>query len=196
MHQRFAAARQTEEAIANSNLEGARSSVHVISELDEPDVLPVWKPYIAEIRNAARQVESATDIVGAAHTMGTLALQCANCHTAIKARVTFADEPRPSDDPKLASRMLGHQWAAMQMWEGLIGPSTERWTAGARALATSPLDLVAQAPNPAFAADDDVARVRLYARRANAATSNDARAAVFGDLLATCAHCHALLRDR
>ncbi|CAN5899043.1 hypothetical protein BH11MYX2_BH11MYX2_11100 [soil metagenome] len=197
MHLRFAAAQQTEQAIAASDLERARTNAHVISELDEPEALAVWQPYIVDIRNAARQVESAGDVIAAAHTMGTLGMKCAQCHVAIKARVKFPEQPRPSDDPKLAPQMLGHQWAAVQMWEGLIGPSNERWNAGAQALTAVPLNIVAQATTPAFAGDvDDVARIRLYARRAVKATSDDARAAVFGDLLATCAHCHAILRDR
>ena len=93
--------------------------------------------------------------------------------------------------------MLGHQWAAAQMWQGLIGPSDERWRAGAHALTQAPLHIVAAAVTPNSELDiDDIARVRLYARRAEAAGSQDARGDIFGALLATCAHCHAVLRDR
>jgi cytochrome c5 len=57
--------------------------------------------------------------------------------------------------------------------------------------------MVAMSVTPTSDLDvDDVARVRLYARRALAAQSQGARAEVFGQLLETCAHCHATLRDR
>jgi hypothetical protein len=36
----------------------------------------------------------------------------------------------------------------------------------------------------------------MLGRRALAGRSNDERAEVFGELLVTCAHCHAVLRDR
>ncbi len=98
---------------------------------------------------------------------------------------------------KLAVQMPGHQWAAAQMWRGLIGPSDERWIAGARALATVRLTSVAQSVTPASELDvDDLARIRLYANRALTAKPQEARAELFGTLLTTCTHCHAVLRDR
>jgi hypothetical protein len=91
--------------------------------------------------------------------------------------------------------MADHQWAAMQIWEGLIGPSDERWRVGATALTTVPLNIVAQAVTPTSPVDvDDVALVRLYATRALTVAPQE-RAALFGTLLAACAHCHSLLRD-
>jgi len=49
---------------------------------------------------------------------------------------------------------------------------------------------------PEQGVSDDVARVRLLARRALAATTIDARANLYGELLATCAGCHMTIRDR
>jgi len=193
MHARFAAARRMEESIARSDLDGAHVEAHLLAELDEPDALPVWRPYIDNIRAAAHQVELATGLGSAATLAAGMGRSCARCHEAIKAHITFPAEPRPSGVP----RMREHQWAAVQMWKGLIGPSDERWLEGAQALTTVPLNLVAMSVTPTSELDvDDVARVRLYARRALAAQSQDARAEVFGQLLATCAHCHATLRDR
>lgn len=72
--------------------------------------------------------------------------------------------------------MVSHQRAVEQMWQGLIAPSDARWLAGARALTRAPLHIVAQAVTPRSELDvDDVARIRLYARLAEAAASQDAR---------------------
>jgi hypothetical protein len=197
MHVRFAAAERLELAIAHSDLPGAHAEAHALTELDEPDALPAWRPYFESIRDAARQVEAAPGVVSAARLAAVLGQRCASCHQAIGARINFPAEPAPPSDPHLAIQMVGHQWAAAQMWQGLIGPSDARWRAGAHALTLAPLHIVAQAVTPSSELDiDDIARVRLHARRAEAAGSLDAHADIFGALLATCAHCHAVLRDR
>lgn len=197
MHVRFAAASRIQEAIAFSDLERARDEAHQIAALDESEVLLTWQPYFDSVRDAARQVELSRSHVDAARLAAALGQRCANCHVAIGARVTFPVERRPADGPKLAVQMPGHQWAAAQMWYGLIGPSEERWLAGARALATVRLTTVAQSVTPASELDvDDLARIRLYANRALTAKPQDVRAELFGTLLTTCAHCHAVLRDR
>lgn len=197
MHVRFGAALRLEQAIAHGDLDRAHAEAHALAALDDPEVLPVWRPYFEAIREAARQVEAAGGAVAAARLTATLGRRCARCHEAIAARIAFPAEPAPPGDPKLVIQMLGHQWAAAQMWQGLIGPSDGRWLAGARALAAAPLNIVAQGVTPTSPREiDDVARIRLYANRAIAAASQDARADLFGSMLATCAHCHAVLRDR
>lgn len=197
MHQRFTAAQRLELSVVHGDLAGAHADAHELAELDQPDALARWQPYFAAIRDAAREIEAAPGIVGAARLTATLGRRCARCHEAIDARIAFPAEPRPPGDPKLVLQMVSHEWAAEQMWQGLIGPSDARWLAGARALSQAPLHIVAQAVTPSSELDiDDVARIRLYARRAQAAGSQDARADLFGTMLGTCAHCHALLRDR
>lgn len=197
MHARFGAARRIEQAIAFSDLARAQSEARYLAALEETDLLPAWRPYVDAIRGAALELDRASDVMAAARLAALVGDRCASCHEAIAAKVAFPDEPPPVTTPTLAARMLGHQWAATRMWEGLIAPSEERWQAGARALTTVPLAMVAQAATPDSPLDiDDVARVRLYAQRALTPQPRAARAELFGTLLATCAHCHAVLRDR
>lgn len=197
MHQRFESARRIEQSIAFSDLDRAHREAHELATFDEPDVLLTWRPYFDAVRDAARQVELSGSVGDAARRAATLGRRCADCHDAIAARITFPVDARPPDDPRLAARMLGHQWAATQMWFGLIGPADDRWLTGARALTTVPLTIVAQGVTPSSELDvDDVARVRLYANRALGAMPREERAELFGTLLSTCAHCHAVLRDR
>jgi len=197
MHARYAAARTLTEAVARSDLEAAHRSATTLAALDEPDALPAWRPYVVSVQAAGRAVLASASISAAARTAATLGERCASCHVAIQARIVFAPEPRPLDDPGLAREMLRHGWAANQLWQGLIAPSDERWNAGAQALSTAPLGEVAQHGIPGFDDDiDDTARVRLFATRALTARDPGSRAALYGDLLATCAHCHGILRDR
>jgi hypothetical protein len=196
MHARYAAARQLEQAVARSDLESAHANARAIVALDEPDLLRIWQPYVIGVRSAARQIELAGDSSVAALRLGELGQRCAECHEATHAPIQMQDDPRPVDDPH-ASRMLGHQWAALRMWEGLIAPSQARWNEGALALTTVPLNLVAEAVTPTHEDDvDDVAKIRSYARLAPAATTDARKAQLFGALLESCAHCHAVLRDR
>jgi hypothetical protein len=196
MHARFAAAQRMQVAIARSDLDQARVEARVLVRLDEPNIVESWRPYIDEIRAQARLVEGAPNVVLAAQGAANVGASCARCHEAINAHVKFRDEPRPDKSPRLALRMIDHQWGAMEMWKGLIGPSDERWSAGATALTEMPLNIVAQSVTPSSAQDvDDVSRIRLYARRA-LQTPREGRAKAYGDLLATCTHCHAILRDR
>jgi cytochrome c553 len=197
MHVRFTAATRIEQAIAHGDLDRAHSEARTLASLEEPEALPNWRPYFASIRDAAQQLAASTSVITAARLTATLGRRCGSCHEAIAARIPFPAEPAPPRDPHLAIQMVGHQWAAAQMWQGVIGPAPDRWLAGARALTTAPLNIVAQSVTPTSPDDiDDVARIRLLANRAVAPGSQDDRAELFGTMLATCAHCHAMLRDR
>jgi hypothetical protein len=196
MHDRFTFAHQIERALAHGNLPLARASARVVRNLDEPDALPEWLPFLLSVRDAARQVELADGPVAATTATGTLGMRCAQCHIAIGARVGFADSVTPDLDPNRALDMSSHQWAAELMWEGVIGPSPERWVRGAAALETAPLNNVATALTPRYEGDaDDVSRIRTFAHDARIQTTVEERAMLFGRMLGTCAHCHQVMRD-
>lgn len=192
MHARFSASRAIEQAIALGDLDRARAEARTIAELDEPEVLPQWQPYFQNIQAAARQLDASKDLVAAAKATAYLGGQCASCHVATSAKIVFAKDPAPTDQDRLAVQMAGHQWAAARMWDGLIGPSNERWLDGARKLAKSSLTITAESDQLGIA--DDAARVRLFANRALKTKIGD-RAALYGELLATCAQCHHAIRD-
>jgi mono/diheme cytochrome c family protein len=80
------------------------------------------------------------------------------------------------------------------MWEGLIGPSEDRWTAGAAELAEAPLTseeiLAAQTAPPWMS--ELAAHVHALGEQARGtpAMAWDTRSAVYGQFLSTCARCH------
>lgn len=193
MHARFVASRRAEQAIALGDLETARAEARTISELAiEPDVLPAWQRYLDNVRRAAAQVDASKDLAVAGRMTALLGSQCAKCHVATAAKIVFAKDPAPKDDPRLAARMASHQWAASRMWDGIVAPSEERWLEGARLLAKAPVTITAESDRLGIA--DDVARIRLYATRALTAKPGE-RAPLYGEILATCAHCHYAIRD-
>ena len=195
MHVRFGAAERIEQAIALGDIERANAEARTIVELDEPDVLPQWKPYLANVRAAATEIADARDPIAGARRTAELGSACARCHIAIGARISFPRDPAPPASHRLVPQMAGHQWAAQQMWRGVIAPSDERWLAGAHELADARLDIVAQAVTPWSVVDvDDIGRVRSMATTALAIEPSE-RASTFAGVLATCAHCHSILRD-
>ncbi len=104
----------------------------MIAKLDEPEVLSEWQPYVDNVIAEARQLELTKDTVAAANMMALVGRRCAQCHEALRARIKFPAEPAPIGDRKLATNIASHQWATSRMWEGLIGPSDDRWFEGAR----------------------------------------------------------------
>lgn len=198
MHQRFTATERMRTAIAVSDLLGAQREAQVVADLDEPDLLPVWKPYVEEIRASARAVVATHDPVAAARSMATLGRACAGCHQAAKAKPVVPRAEPPPSQPGLRGTMANHHWGAGLMWQGVVLPSDDRWQEGARALAAAPLTITAERDEPPheIGIADDVARIRMLARRAETTGALDDRAELYGELLGTCVRCHQTIRDR
>lgn len=198
MHERFAATNRMLYAISTSDLMRAQREAQLVADLDEPDLLPIWKPYVDDIRASARTVIETKDITAAADTMAWLGRACARCHQQASAKIAFKDDPAPPPAKELRTTMESHQWAANRMWQGLLAPSTERWNQGARALAAAPLAITAEVAEPphSLGIADDVSNIRILARRAQTTTELDARTDLYGELLGTCIQCHRTIRDR
>lgn len=193
MHARFASVQRIERGVVTNNLDEVRAGASVIASLDEPKALPAWQPYVSAMRDAGRNLMRAGDPVEAARLTAELGRQCGRCHQAIGAEIAFREPPRRDVGPTLHDTMQGHEWAVARMWEGVIAPSEERWARGAGALERAPLTYVAESGELGIA--DNVATIRQLARRAPALASHTERAALYGQLLATCAGCHATIRD-
>ena len=189
MHERFRAADAMELAIAQADLETGRREARAVDMLDEPDVSASSRPFLADVRTAAHRVAVAISLDAAADGVALVGRACGRCHEATGARVRF--ESAPAVEPKLGVNMAGHQLAARQLWEGLIGPSDPHWQDGARSLATFPPDVRSELLTRISANDlDDVSRIRMNATSAARTTAEDERAMLFGRVLAACAHCH------
>jgi len=194
MLEHFANVSELQRAIARGHLDDAKKHARWLASHDE-QLLDGWKPYVDEMRAAARAVADAADLPTAAALVSRLGLACSGCHVARSAIVTFAWAPAPDEDPALQVQMKRHQWAAARLWEGLVGPSDEMWSQGTSALAESKLDTFAAASGSKRG--DVVAlagQVRTLAKRATKLTVREERGKLYGELLSTCAGCHQLVR--
>jgi mono/diheme cytochrome c family protein len=196
MRDHFAAATELQRAVVMGRLSNAKELAHWLATHQMIE-LEGWAPYLEEMRFAATAIESASDVPTAGGQIGRLGRACSSCHEAQRAKVSFSAMTPPPVGNTFEIQMRRHQWAAERMWEGVIGPSEARWLAGARMLATSRLDVrktVHVKPN--INVIELAEKLRDAGKVAGEQNDADARAVFYGEMMATCAGCHAIVRPR
>lgn len=196
MRSHFVEGRAIRDAVAQGELEEAHSRLARVSAQAGPrDAPPSWGPPIAALRAAARDASEADDLPGTARGFGLFAARCADCHVATDADVEFESPRLPAPRGDAPAPMQRHQWAAEQMWQGLVGPAPERYRNGANVLAQAPLHSleIRVGRSPPLEVLRLAEHVRDVAGRAARAESQGERADLYGELLSTCASCHGQL---
>jgi len=181
------------DAVARGDLDGTRREANVLADLAADGSLdPAWRQKLDAMTAAADRIAKAPDLREASRDLGPLVTTCADCHSELgrpKPPVVGSPEDRASD---VRSHMRRHEWAAAQLWNGLVIPSGDAWREGALALSEAPLAPETLTPNeapmPQIVALAE--SVHHLGRKAQAAQKPDARAELFGDTMATCAECH------
>lgn len=196
MQEHFEAVREAERAVIRGDLATARDRGRWIAEHAEHPALAEWQPYVEAVRAAGRELAAASDLAMAAPRVAVLAQRCAACHEERAAIVTFDWEPEPPVATTLASVMARHRWAAERLWEGVVGPADARWSEGATSLAAVSFDTVLLGERGDASRLRDIAtKVKLLAGEAIRTEDHAKRVELYGQLLQTCASCHALTRD-
>jgi len=198
MRSHFLEGRAVRNALVRGELEDARTRLtQVAAEAGPVDAPPSWEPRLEAVRIAARDASQAEGLPQATRAFAALATRCADCHEATDARIEFEGLAVPQgEEPPV--QMERHQWAAERMWEGLIAPDAARYREGARVLAEAalhPLELRAGTAPP-LEVVQVAERARGVAGQASRAESQADRAALYGELLGTCAGCHGQLGAR
>ena len=142
-----------------------------------------WEPYVAQMQAAARDAADAADIAAAGTATADMALACGACHTAVAQITAFAFMGQP-EAAGVTGHMARHGWAMDRMWKGLIGPSNEAWMEGVQGFDESPLQ---------GGSEQTLALgMRIHELGAQGAEAADpaARAAIYAEMLTTCAGCH------
>jgi cytochrome c553 len=193
MREHFAQGVAARDAVIADRLGEARASfARLASERDPMDTPATWTPRLAALRELARRGASAHERAETAASLGELAVACGECHEATGARLPLARLEAAENAPTPLP-MGRHHWAAERMWEGLIAPERARFREGATVLAEAPLhpaELVAGS-SPPLAVVALAERTRTLAAEASQASSSPEQARLYGELLTTCAACHA-----
>ncbi|HJL17338.1 MAG TPA: hypothetical protein RMH99_16845 [Sandaracinaceae bacterium LLY-WYZ-13_1] len=192
MQEHFAEGTQIRDALTRGDLEEAQSTARTFSEREPTASFPPsWSTYVTNIRDAAGEVAEAEDLDQAALRFGAMANVCADCHGSVGASIELEAVPAPEGEDT-ATHMQRHQWALDRMWEGLVIPADDRWSAGAGALAEAPLHPHALAEDQTVPEDLAQLATRVHSLGTNASQTADAeqRAQLYGELSSTCHGCH------
>lgn len=197
MGEHFEQVTAAQRALIRGDLDEVRQVSRWLAEHQPVKGLPEgWEPYVEEMKVAARLAGEARTLRASAAATAAMARTCGKCHRGLgeKPRVPElgAKGLPPSDRIDTVPRMLRHQWAAEQMWVGLINPSEESWEAGSEVLADAPL-----APEEMTGDGRLTEGVRELAHTVREVGAEalevedwDRRALLYGEISATCALCH------
>jgi cytochrome c553 len=183
---------------AAGRLDGVRTEANELLARESGAGLPQdVENHLEELRIYAGLAARAPDVSSASSAVARVAAACGSCHKAMKRGPRYAVVAGPPDGATpLATRMIRHRWAADRLWDGLVGPSDASWSAGASALRDAPLftDELTHEVEQYEAVTKLAWTVHELGARANSAREQSVRAALYGELLGTCASCHSLLR--
>lgn len=143
------------------------------------------------IERLSLSLGTASGVDATAAATAALLSACADCHQAAGAAPALP-RPTPAGTRGIAGHMTGHQLAADLMLEGMLSPSAEAWTRGARQLRQSPLRAADFPVSTRIGGLMAAAEARLHemAGSAAAAPDREARTAIYATLLTRCAECH------
>ena len=151
-------------------------------------------PRQAALKSVASRLAGATTLQVAAEAMGELAVSCGSCHADVGIL-----PPPPSDPPNgdaWESAMARHSWAADEMWTGLVWKSDARFRQAVAVWNATPLAQPHTSDDKRFTPEvlslED--RVHDLAEQAASKMEPSRRAALYGEMLAACSACHALVR--
>jgi cytochrome c553 len=175
------------DALIRGDLKTLRRRITELTLQPLPPAAPAsWEPFDTQLREAARNMETVTNLNDAALAMASVAKSCGSCHAAAGAGQIYFWPAPPNGDKKIQTAMLTHQWASERLWEGITGPFDKAWIRGAKSLAEGKI-FGEGAKATLHARETDLQNLSQQAERI---TGLDEKALIYGQLLATCAGCH------
>ncbi|MDH4350943.1 MAG: hypothetical protein OEW56_07330 [Gemmatimonadota bacterium] len=182
---------------AAGRLDGVRTEARELLARESGEGLPPkTASQVEELRAFATLASRAPDLGSAASAVARVGAACGSCHKSMKRGPAYeVPTGPPAGETPVETRMIRHRWASERLWDGLVGPSDESWHAGVGVLRDVPLftDALTQDVEQYDAVTKLAWTVHDAGARANSATTQAARADLYGELLGTCAACHSLL---
>jgi mono/diheme cytochrome c family protein len=193
MRHHFAETMRVHDAVVRGDVPAARRVAGELAGRDFPGLPGNAGPHLAAMKDAARLVASSADVASASAAAATMLGACGECHRAVGAMPAVAVTPlKPVGDT--VGHMLAHQHAAELLVQGLVVPSSATWHQGAQELRTAPLKRSKLPKDRKLTSEIVAGEARLHelADQAAGSTSTAARTEVYGQMVATCASCHAV----
>lgn len=149
------------------------------------------RPFANQLVDEAKAAREAMRLQALGEAVGRIGQACGACHLAAGRDPRFEDaEVAAGSD--IVAHMARHQWGVDSLWEGLVAPRDELWTAGAVSFFEVPVDPEEEIVVPvAFAPLAE--KVHALGTEALAVLDPHARAVLYGRLVAACGECHRAL---
>ena len=192
-HEKHGAAMR--DAVARGELDAAKHEARILAGIHlEGSIDAAWRKKLEAMNAAASRVAGSQDIREASRNLGGVAKTCGDCHTLLNRPGPIVGE-FDAQASGAGPLMLQHEWAATQLWNGLAIPSDDAWKAGARTLSEVPLapELLTPGKSPVPRVGALEKHVHDLGQRAEETEQVDARVGLYGEVMATCAQCHAWL---
>lgn len=195
MHRHFDDLRTIQRDLIHGQLRDAQTLAFLLTRPTADPALAPWAADIDSVTNAARSLVAAPGIDEALRREARLAAACASCHVRTQASPLFASPPQtPSDLMNTASAMARHRWATDRLWEGMVSGAGKPWRDGLDVIVATPVPMTPATDAPAIAARLQVLARRALAIQRDGTETLDERARLYGEMLVTCAACHATLK--
>lgn len=189
MKEHFTQTDTIREALIRGEMEKTVKPALALSSLEGVETLPgPWRTSVERLLEATKRISEAPNLQETAAATADIGRACAACHQEVgRTQERALPAPPPGDDMK--SRMARHRWGTERLWEGLYVPSAEAWNEGASLLVDNPMpkDVIAKGGVHALSAAE---RFGKMMKRAQSATTGEARGVAYAEVLTTCAPCH------
>jgi cytochrome c553 len=181
------------QAVIAGSPEDAVDPAHALTHIQDLDHLPDgWRVFVERMQVAASRIQDSTTSSLAAAATADLGVSCGMCHQR-HGGPKASNQPSPAQGTSIKSRMARHVWATERLWEGLIVPSNDAWTAGAQALSAEPFpsEVLQEGGVSVRSAAGDFAQLAV---NAPGKKTSEQRAALYAELLVTCGSCHRAMK--
>ncbi len=180
MHRHLGQVEALHLAVVEARLDDARQKARALSEPTEiADMPDAWRPYLQNMRDSASRASGRWSRDDAARTVAEVGRQCGACHAFV------GGGPKVEVPGTTLSGTRAHAEASRGLWTALVAGEPDAFKRSALALQNAELTGVRRA---------DANRFRELATRGTHATSRAIMADTYGELLATCAPCHARMK--
>lgn len=189
MRTQFKDLRDIQDMLLAGKLEDAKARAFMLTKpATDPGLAPLAAQTQAVV-DAATELVDARTIPEACRKVARVAGACASCHVHMPRPLRAPPETEPpTAQPTLSERMQRHAWATDRLWEGAVLGDIRRWREG--------VETLAMAPVPIAGREALANRLQLQAQSAlrdldAGAGTVHTRATAYGEMLVTCAECHA-----
>lgn len=179
-----------QDALIAGDVRTARDHLRQVADHEPVEGLPAGGQSVMQmLRRAAAEGARGASHAEVADGFARALRQCGGCHQAVGQPVDLPPQGLTEIGGDVQAAMHRHVWAIDRLMDGLVAPSALSWQVGAEALHE---EAISEDAVPGPQARALAGRLHELGGKARDERDSDRRAALYGQMLGTCASCHAL----